>query len=62
MAANDKRRARLNIISHLLGQVPHKPLTHQDITLPKRQHRGGYVQPDLPLRHVPDGSRGLTSQ
>jgi polyphosphate kinase 2 len=52
--ANDKRRARLNIISHLLGQIPYKPLAHQDVTLPKRQHRGGYVQPDLSLRHVPE--------
>jgi polyphosphate kinase 2 len=52
--ANDKRRARLNIISHLLSQVPYGPLAHQDITLPRRQHRGGYVQPDIQLRHVPE--------
>jgi polyphosphate kinase 2 len=50
---NDKKRGRLNIISHLLSQVPYKPLTHRDITLPKRQRPGGYVQPDLPLRHIP---------
>jgi polyphosphate kinase len=51
--ANDKQRARLNIISHLLSQVPYKPIAHRDITLPKRQRPGGYVQPDLPLRHIP---------
>ena len=51
--ADDKKRARLNIISHLLSQVPYKPLVHQDIALPKRQRSGGYVQPDLPLRHIP---------
>jgi polyphosphate kinase len=51
--ANDKQRARLNIISHVLGQVPYKPLAHRDITLPKRQRSGGYVQPDLPLRLIP---------
>jgi polyphosphate kinase len=51
--ADDKKRARLNIISHLLSQVPYKPLPHRDITLPKRQPRGGYRQPDLPLRHIP---------
>jgi polyphosphate kinase 2 len=51
--ADDKKRARLNIISHLLSQIPYKPLPHQDITLPKRQHPNGYVQPDLPLRHIP---------
>jgi Polyphosphate kinase 2 (PPK2) len=51
--ADDKKRGRLNIISHLLSQVPYKPLAHRDITLPKRQPPGGYVQPDLPLRHIP---------
>lgn len=51
--ADDKKRARLNIISHLLSQIPYKPLAHRDITLPKRQKDGGYVQPDLPLRHIP---------
>jgi polyphosphate kinase len=51
--ANDKKRARLNIIHHLLSQVPYKPLPHRDITLPKRQRPGGYNEPDLPLRHIP---------
>jgi polyphosphate kinase len=51
--ADDKKRARLNIISHLLSQIPYKPLPHRDITLPKRQPPGGYVQPDLPLRRIP---------
>ena len=51
--ADDKKRARLNVISHLLSQIPYKPLAHRDITLPKRQKDGGYVQPDLPLRHIP---------
>jgi polyphosphate kinase len=51
--ADDKKRARLNIISHLLGQVPYKPLAHRDIKLPRRQPSGGYQQPDLALRHIP---------
>jgi len=50
---DDKKRGRLNIISHLLSQVPYKPLAHPDITLPKRQRPGGYVEPDLPLRYIP---------
>jgi polyphosphate kinase 2 len=50
---DDKRRGRLNIISHLLSQVPYKPLAARDVTLPKRQRPGGYVQPDLPLRYIP---------
>jgi len=48
------QRGRLNIISHLLSQVPYKPLTAREVTLPKRQPRGGYVPPDLPLRYVPE--------
>ena len=51
--ADDKKRARLNIISHLLSQVPYKPLAPRDIKLPRRQPPGGYQQPDLPLRHIP---------
>ena len=47
------RSARLKIISHLLSQVPYKPLPHRDIKLPKRQQPDGYVQPDLPVQHIP---------
>jgi len=50
---DDKQRGRLNIISHLLGQVPYKPLAHRDITLPRRQQARGYAEPDLPLRYIP---------
>ena len=51
--SDSKRPARLNIISHLLSQVPYKPLPAHDVTLPKRQRPGGYVEPDLKLRHIP---------
>ena len=50
---NDKKRGRLNIISHLLSQVPYKPPAHHDPTLPRRQRPGGYTEPDLPRRHIP---------
>jgi polyphosphate kinase 2 len=50
---DDKKRGRLNIISHLLSQVSYKPLASRDVRLPKRQHAGGYVEPDLPLRYIP---------
>jgi polyphosphate kinase 2 len=50
---NDKKRARLNIISHLLSQVQYKPLAPHDITLPKRQRPSGYVEPDPPLHYIP---------
>jgi polyphosphate kinase 2 (PPK2 family) len=51
--SDDKRRARLNIISHLLSQVPYKPLASHDVTLPKRQRPGGYVEPALHARYIP---------
>ena len=50
---DDKKRGRLNIISHLLSQVPYQPLALPDVTLPRRQRPGGYTEPDLPLRHIP---------
>jgi polyphosphate kinase 2 len=51
--ADNKRHARLNIISHLLSQVPYKPLADRNIKLPERQPPDGYVQPGLPMRHIP---------
>lgn len=52
--ANDKRRARLNIISHLLDQIPYERLPTADVQLPARQGRGDYVEPvEWPTR-VPD--------
>ncbi|MGZ4317418.1 MAG: polyphosphate kinase 2, partial [Gaiellaceae bacterium] len=50
---NDKKRGRLNIISHLLSQIPYEPLARADVKLPKRQGARGYSEPDLPLRHIP---------
>ena len=43
---DDKRRARLNLITHLLSQVPYKPLKHKKVVFPKRQPRGGYTEPE----------------
>lgn len=49
---DDKRRARLNIIAHLLSQVPYKALPRQKIKLPKRQPRGRYREPDYPFKFI----------
>jgi polyphosphate kinase len=40
--SDDKRRARLNCISHLLSLIPYKKLPQQKVTLPKRSMRGAY--------------------
>jgi hypothetical protein len=44
--ADDKRRARLNCISHLLSMVPYKDLTPKPIKLPPL-HKKGYVRPPI---------------
>ncbi len=51
---DDKKRGRLNIISHLLSQVPYEKIERPTVKLPKRQPARGYVEPDLPLRHIPE--------
>jgi len=45
--ADDKKRARLNCISHLLSLIPYKDLTPDSIKLPPRQGSGGYVRPPI---------------
>ena len=45
--ADNKRRARLNCITHLLNLVPYKDLTPAAIKLPPRQKDDGYVRPPL---------------
>ena len=49
-----KRRGRLNIITHLLSQVPYEPLATKDVSLPKRQGAHGYTDPGLLLRYIPE--------
>jgi polyphosphate kinase 2 len=52
--SDDKKRVRLNIISHLLGQIPYKSLPHQKVKLPSRQKPGDYKEPDYPFKYVPE--------
>ncbi len=51
--SNNKRRVRLNIISHLLKSIPYKALPRAKITLPKRQKPQGYREPERAVRSVP---------
>jgi hypothetical protein len=37
IVSNDKKKTRLNVISHLLSQVPYKAAPREKVTLPKRQ-------------------------
>jgi polyphosphate kinase 2 len=48
---DDKRRGRLNLVTHLLGQVPYEPVAHRDVVLPERQ--GDEGESELGGRHIP---------
>ena len=45
--ADEKKRARLNCISHFLDQIPYEDLTPEPIELPPRQQDSGYVRPPM---------------
>jgi polyphosphate kinase len=45
--ADDKKRARLNCITHLLSMIPYEDLTPEEIVLPPRQKENGYVRPPI---------------
>jgi polyphosphate kinase 2 len=51
--SDDKKRARLNIIRHLLGRIPYEELPREKVTLPKRQKAEGYREPDYPFKVIP---------
>jgi polyphosphate kinase 2 len=45
--ADDKRRARLNMIHHLLSQIPYEDVTQKDLKLGERPPDKGYVRPPI---------------
>lgn len=60
--SDDKKRARLNIISHLLRHIPYEPPKREKIKLPKRQDADGYKDPDYPVKLIPDTVAQATPQ
>jgi polyphosphate kinase len=50
--SDDKKRARLNVISHMLGHVPYEELPRDKIKLPERQKPHGYKEPDYPYKVI----------
>jgi polyphosphate kinase 2 len=52
--SDDKKRARLNIITHLLTQIPYEKAPREKIKLPKRQSQGKYREPAYPYKFVPE--------
>lgn len=55
VAANDKKRARINCIAHLLTQVPYQTVKRKQVTLPRRIHNPDYIRGPVPKEmYVPD--------
>ena len=52
--SDDKKRARLNAISHLLKQIPYHDVPREKVALPKRQKPEGYEEPNYPYKFVPE--------
>ena len=52
---NDKKRARINCIAHLLSQIPYQEVEHAHIDLPERVHNPDYIRGPVPKEmYVPD--------
>jgi polyphosphate kinase 2 len=54
LKSDDKRRARLNLITHLLSRIPYKKVPRGKVVLPKRQKPHGYREPDYPFKFIPE--------
>ena len=50
--SDDKKRARLNMITHLLGRIDYGSAPREKVKLPKRQKAHGYREPDYPYKYV----------
>jgi polyphosphate kinase 2 len=50
---DDKKRGRLNVISHLLSLIPYTPLERGDVELPKRQRKRSDLAPAPQVREIP---------
>jgi polyphosphate kinase 2 len=49
---DDKRRARLNIVTDLLSRIPYKKVPREKIKFPERQKRNGYKEPKYPFKYI----------
>ena len=50
--SDDKKRARLNLITHLLARIPYEEPPREKVKLPKRQKPHGYREPRYPYKFV----------
>jgi len=52
--SDEKKRARLNAITHLLKQIAYEEAPREKVKLPERQKAHGYKEPDYPYKFVPE--------
>jgi polyphosphate kinase 2 (PPK2 family) len=52
--SDNKRRARLNTLTHILSRIPYEDLKRPKVELPKRQNRGDYKETTYPFRVIPE--------
>ena len=52
--SDDKRRARLNVLTHILSKIPYQEPPREKVKLPKRQDPGNYKEMDYPFRVIPE--------
>lgn len=58
--SDDKRAARLNMIRHLLSQVPYESMSPEEVDIPERPEAADYERPPRELhRYVPDYAQAL---
>ena len=52
--SDDKKRARLNVIRHLLDHIPYKRRIEKKVSLPARRPPGDYKEADYPFKFIPE--------
>jgi polyphosphate kinase len=52
--SDDKKKLRLNVLSHILSQIPYQKIKRDKVKLPARQKPTGYKSPKYPFKYVPE--------
>jgi polyphosphate kinase 2 len=52
--SDNKKRMRLNVITHLLSRIHYEDLPNEKVKLPKRQKPDGYKDPEYPFHYIPE--------
>ena len=52
--SNDKKRARLNLITHLLSKIPYQKTPREKVKLPKRGKAHGYKESNYAFKFIPE--------